>query len=161
MLVLCPWGVGGGVLANDLCATNVLLPRVAFTRVRGSGMDPSEPGVVFVLTSSVKCKSLSYCNGRCMGAPGVSRLTRANAQFGRYCTKDNVDSPSEYTLLANGGAKGAHVQSGVYATKNVTKVGVGPGNSSAVIEETGLLPRSAAVTAMLDTTNCQAYLMGG
>lgn len=152
--------VGGGTFVKTV-TTSLMPKRTAVTRGGTMGTATSEPGVVFVLTSSLKCNSLSYCNDGAVGAPGVSGLTTANAQFGRDCTKSNVDSPSHYTLVANGGAKGDHVQSGVYATKKVANLGVGPGNSAAVIHEADLRPRSAAVTAMLRTTNCGAYLIGG
>lgn len=102
--------VGRGVVCDDTLLIKLNDPRT-FTRGRGTRA-PRGPGVVFVVYSSVKCKSLKYCKRPCVDAPGVSGVTHRNVHFARTCTKDPIDTPSHTSLVAKRRAKRYRIHNG-------------------------------------------------
>lgn len=56
--------------------------------------------MVFVVTSSLNCKSVDYCNTRHIRAPRMSALTDDNVHFASTRTMTSADAPSHCSLFA-------------------------------------------------------------
>lgn len=104
------FGSGGVVGCRSVPLVNdTLLLSALSTGKRGGG---ARPGVLFVLYSSVKCKSLKYCNRPFVHAPRVSTVTNRKVHFARTCTKDPIDTPSETSFVAKRRSKRYRMQNG-------------------------------------------------
>lgn len=70
------------------------------TRPEGGPVGGRRPGVVLVMTSSLKCNSLDYCNTRHVSAPNVSHVTGRKVHFARKFYATTASAPDHCSIVA-------------------------------------------------------------
>lgn len=135
-------GAHGVLFSTTLLSSKLAVTRAAATR--------GSPGIVCVVTSSLKVNSLKYCNRHRVGAPGVSKVTRGKVGFVRRCSNSAIDTPSHYTLVAKGRVKRTTVEKGTGIT-----------NSSKLLCRAPLPTNRIAMTSVFGAGGCIAKYMNG